>query len=708
MESYLAASHYDLTTPDGKITRLSGTQVEVSIENISSVFVGYQIDPIHLSFNFKSTLAQLGLNARTDGIELDRKMNAAKAYLTLEPLSPVGHHLLPLLSEGAYIGKLFAADPRRRVREPSYLFRMFGRADQQGRPLLSLGGNDDRDQLLLEIIEGRTVAFLTLLDGALEYDNTILGILPTFAKAIHHPELKIRSLLQLDQIWRPQAPRTLQNNKILLVRTLPLHIRTVFGRVVDTLLPKGFRHTSANILQPDTKASGDIYELFGSSSEELRTIPIEFYTLEPHREYVFFNDRDQLRTALDDPKTLFKAFETAPAPKHQVATVFIVKGDQLKRLSPSDWISREPKMTEFPLLMHPERQAFLVERYIQQQPSYPFLKAIENGLITSEGVLFSRHFPSPLMKQMLLNDQIHRYLKGIYFQYPSQTYGDFFSHEDRTLLLDLAKFGIPAYWVDGSSQKVLQYIPKPGKDSGMFVPLDKIEIFLKATLFGIYGSNLIEPSYETELTELLRGLLQLAQESSHPLLNPSTPLALVTGGGPGAMGLGNRVAKSLGILSCANIMDFRGKKDAVINEQQQNPYIDAKMTYRLDRLVERQAEFNLDFPIFLYGGIGSDFEYGLEEVRRKIGAAPPYPIILFGDPDYWRRKITSRFHLNLEYGTIANSEWISNCFYSAPTAKAALQIYQQFFQGTLKIGKNGPIYKDGFFSQKPQEKPTSP
>ena len=43
-----------------------------------------------------------------------------------------------------------------------------------------------------------------------------------------------------------------------------------------------------------------------------------------------------------------------------------------------------------------------------------------------------------------------------------------------------------------------------------------------------------------------------------------------------------------------------------------NPYIDAKVTYRLDRLVERQAEFHLDFPIFLMGGIGADFEYSLE------------------------------------------------------------------------------------------------
>ena len=55
----------------------------------------------------------------------------------------------------------------------------------------------------------------------------------------------------------------------------------MFGRVVDSLLPKGYHHTTASILQPDTTVSGDIYELFGASDAELADIPLEFYTLNP-------------------------------------------------------------------------------------------------------------------------------------------------------------------------------------------------------------------------------------------------------------------------------------------------------------------------------------------------------------------------------------------------------------------------------------------
>ncbi len=702
MESYLYPNHFDLVTPDGKITKIRRENgqavVEVTIENISPAFVGYKIPKELIIFNFKSLLAQLGLNATLEGLELSAHEHRAVCRLRVEAIGPVAKLMLPLLSEGAFLGKLFAADDRRRVRDPEYLTRMFGRSDREGRPLLSLGGMQGTDGLILEKIEGRAVAYLALLDGVLTYDKAIEGLLPTLAKGLHAPEVSLRKLLKLQQVWMPKIPKIVHKDDILLVKTLPLHIRTVFGRVVQEMLPQGVSHTSASILQPDTQASGDVYELLGSSEKEIRDIPLEFYTLEPHREHVFFADRDQLQSALEDKEILFKAFETAPAPIHHLASVFIVKGEQLLSLKPTDWITREPRMSEFPGVINPERQAAAVEKYIHLQPSYPFLKAIENGQITSEGILLSRYFPSPLLKQMLLNDQIHRFLKRIYFQSPSLTYGEFFSHEDRSMLLDLAKFGIPTYWVDRTSRKVLQYLPKPGKDSGMFVPAESAEIFLKATLFGVYGSNLLEADYEKELQELLEGVLKLREQVRHPLLGPGTPIALVSGGGPGTMSLGNRVAKSVGVLSCANIMDFRGKKGAVVNEQQQNPYIDAKMTYRLDKLVERQSEFHLDFPLFLMGGIGTDFEFALEEVRRKVGATSLTPVLLFGDPAYWAEKITPKFKCNLKSGTIAGSEWISNCFFCVQTAAQGLNIYKQFFGGTLKIGPQGPIYEKGFVS----------
>ncbi|BBI16595.1 LOG family protein [Neochlamydia sp. S13] len=697
---FLETKYLDLVTPDGIITHLGpineNTRVAtVFINQIPSLFVGFEIDLNHIFFNIKSTLAQLGVNGIGIEYQLDKQNGCAEVKVHLSALGKIGAEMLKQIEVGATIGRLFAADERRRVRDPDYLLRMFGRSDRWGRPLLSLGGLHGSDHLILDKVDGRTVAYLSLLKGRGEYASTIHGFLPTVAKALKS-SLSMREILKLHQEWELDQPREVNKDELLLVRTLPLHIRTVFGHVAQELLSTEVQHTTASVLQPDTYASGDVYELYGNSQREITDIPLEFYTLEPYREHVYFSDRDQLQSCLEDTHVLFEAFKTAPKPIENRAAVFVVKGEQFLNLKPETWITRTSRFQEFPKWGHGARQALMVERFIEQQPSYPFLKAIDDSSITSQGILLTRYFPSPFMKRMLLSDQVQRCLKGIYFQYASQSHLEFFSAEDRALLHDLNKFAIPVFWVDETSHKVLQFVQKPGYDSGLFVPLGKIETFLNSTVFGIYGSNLLEGNFETELRKLLKGVIEMRQEMNHPLLKKDTPLALITGGGPGAMEVGNRVAQEYQMLSCANIVDFRAGPQTVVNEQRQNPYIDAKMTYRLDKLVERQAEFNLDFPIFLEGGIGTDFEYSLEEVRRKVGSVPSNPVLLFGEPAYWRQKITSRFQLNYTTGTIKGSEWITNCFYCIQNAQQGLKVYREFFQNKLKIGKTGPIYEEGF------------
>jgi len=699
-ESYLYPGHYDLVTPDGVISKVlsraeRSMEVELSIVEISPAFVGFALPKELLSFNFKSTLAQVGLNAKLNSFELDKKHLKASLKLTITSLSTLAAQMLPFLEEGAYIGKLFAADDRRLVQNSYYLDRIFGRSDREGRPLLSLGGMKGSGKLTIEQIDGRVVAFLALKEGRMEYEESVQHFFPTLGLALKN-KMAARDLLRLHQFWRPQATRIVEKGEMLLVCSEPLHIRTVFARVVDSLLPEGVFHTTANILQPDTEASGDIYELFGSSKTEVSDIPLEFFTLEPHREHIFFSDRDQLKECLENPQIIFETFDKAPEPKSHRAAVFVVKGSQLLGLKKEDWIVREPYLQPFPGISQTQRQAHMAERYIEQQPSYPFLKAMEKGLITSQGVLFTRFFPSPLLKRMLLSYYVCSLLRGIFFQIPSHSSGEFFSQEDRAMLIDLVHLGMPVYWADTRSGKLLQYMQRPHKTSGLFVPIDKVKTFLKSTFFGIYGSNLTGGNVEAELKILLEGIAKMKQELSHPQLSSETPLALVTGGGPGMMEIGNRLAQSLGYLSCANIVDFSPKDGSVVNEQKQNRYIDAKMTYRLDHLVERQAEFYLDFPIFLTGGIGTDFEYSLEELRHKVGARPNSPILLFGPPAYWKQKISSRYKANLQAGTIKGSEWVSNSFFCVQSAKAGLKVYRDFFENKLPIGKNGPLYEEGF------------
>ena len=567
----------------------------------------------------------------------------------------------------------------------------------KGAPLLSLGSDPNSDQLVLDNVDGRIVAFLPLLKGVVEYDNAFEPLLPTFGKALLNPNLRLRDWVSLHQRLNTRAKKFVKPKNVLLVKTAPLHICTAYARVVDELLPKGIFHTSASILQPDTHASGDIYELFGKCDSELKDIPLEFYTLEPYKEHVFFSDRDQLRSHLEDPQYIFDAFKTLPKEKGMRNAIFIVKSGQLVNLKTEDWTKTHAQKEEFPEDIFSSRREAMINRYIEQQACYPYLKGIQEGNITSQGVLFTKFFPTPLLKRLLISDPVIRNLKGIYFQNPSYEQGEYFSHEDRALLADLSKHCIPVFWADSSTNLLLQYIHKPNKDSGMFVPINYTHAFINATMIGVYGSNLLEGDFKQDLTTLLRLLKNNQDQFNHPLMNSDTPLALVTGGGPGAMSIGNQVATELNILSCANVVDFtHTHHKGVLHEQEENPYIQAKMTYSLDRLVERQAEFHLDLPIFVLGGIGTDFELALEEVRRKIGSCNLNPVLLFGKQEYWEQKITTRFQINAKTGTTKGSEWVSNCFIHVSSPEEGFEVYKRFFEGTLPIGNKGPIRKRGF------------
>jgi len=68
-ESFLFYGHHDLITPDGKIVSITSRTADVMhctaiIENIGTPFIGYLLAKEQLSFNLKSTLAQIGIDAK--------------------------------------------------------------------------------------------------------------------------------------------------------------------------------------------------------------------------------------------------------------------------------------------------------------------------------------------------------------------------------------------------------------------------------------------------------------------------------------------------------------------------------------------------------------------------------------------------------------------------------------------------------------------
>jgi predicted Rossmann-fold nucleotide-binding protein len=275
--------------------------------------------------------------------------------------------------------------------------------------------------------------------------------------------------------------------------------------------------------------------------------------------------------------------------------------------------------------------------------------------------------------------------------------------EDRAMLRDFANASIDVYWMNPRSKILTKYVPKKGKVSGMFVPIPKIKVFQDATVIGFYGSNLMGIENEEEIKTFLQGLLKLREEVNHPLLHPKKELMVLTGGGPGIMEMGNRIAVELGILSGGNAVDLSNPPYAktLIHNQALgddiNPYVQAMMTYRLEQIIYRQAEFHLDLPCILRGGTGTDFEFALENLRTQLGLREHIvPTLLFGTEEYWVNKITARYHQNILSGTIAGSEWVSNTFFLARNATEALDIYSRFFKGELFMGTAYKAFDRGF------------
>jgi predicted Rossmann-fold nucleotide-binding protein len=154
------------------------------------------------------------------------------------------------------------------------------------------------------------------------------------------------------------------------------------------------------------------------------------------------------------------------------------------------------------------------------------------------------------------------------------------------------------------------------------------------------------------------------------------------------MGIANKVAYDLKILSLAHLCNFAFEP--------MNPHLDGKMTYRIERMIERQAEFLVKLPIFFIGGYGTDLELSLEVVGRQVGSYELTPILLFGEVDYWVEKITSRFTLNHKSGTLRSGEYLSNCLIQVSSGEQALEVYKQFFIHKLHLGSSGRVYPRGF------------
>jgi predicted Rossmann-fold nucleotide-binding protein len=677
---------WDLVTPDGYISKIvnrSGLTmtVYVTVNDIPEYFVGFDASQDSLMFNIRSVLAQLGIDAVLRSLFLRSTHRDATIELELVAFGPVAREFLSRMTLGMYVGRIFCALPERLVKSVDYIKRIESHKDWYGRPLLSCGEQHNTSTLEIHELEDRAIAQIPLLPGVVQYSGGIYGLLDTLCLGLKSKEISMRGLLKLHQQLLQGEKKIVNNNDILLVSTQPLCIQSMFGRVAQDRLPEGYRHTSASIIAPTTIFSGNIYELHGESTDTIKAIPMEFYTLQIHREHVYFEDRREIHDKLNDDNLLhrYRTHLTSQPRDKKISTMFF-KGSQMTNPSNIDWniITLNRKSSES-------------DDKITNQSENLFLNAIEKDTITSQGVLISRYFPTYHIKPFLLNNKVLSKLKGLYFTTPSLEYDDYFSYQDRSFLSDLWNVSLPVYWI--SNNGLLRYVQKSKHEVGFFLPEERHDCYQSSALVGVYGSAVTSDLEKETLKYMLEGIRDIVKNTNKTNYNEVT---LVTGGGPGVMEAANKVAKSMGIASCGHVVDFK-HANGDTSEQSVNVYLDGIMTYRLDELINRQGNFKLDIALFFPGGIGTDTELMLELVNRKTSHKVKTPIFMFGDESYWKMKLNAFYTANLSAGTLKGSEWISNSVYIVKNNKKALAILKDYYDGTLDIGPQKKYNEVGYY-----------
>ena len=613
-----------LSSTPAEVMNIEKDFYHLAIKELPPLFLGFQNPDSNCFLNPAFLLRLMG--ARFEIIEIKKDRLQGSIHLVVRSNLP--------LEIGQKVGSLFIKDDRFLVHKKSFLEEL------KKEHLLDLNGFDVQsyeDHLTLKLkthdtnyrLIGYSHNFLDLSDAAIE------------------------KLL-------------VEDSKGAILKFHPIQHDTLYLVADICLEPKG-AHTPL------------LHHLNGQN--------FNLYTESCYRQKISFFSARGLRSALENPANVKKILSFTPSEENRSA-LFLTSLDQLEEPLESNWVSVPSSKIDLPHVIRNDRQHQLLERFLEEQPEYPVLEAIQDGQLNSEGVLFVTYLPSFFLRGHFLQKMVRKKIKRIYFLNPSKKTPGFFSHADRSFLLDLNAHGIEVFWFDRQTDKILQFCERVLDYTGIFLPPNRIEEYHKSLSIGIYGSSSVTKDIECDIKTILQGLLDMRQESLHPLLNITKTLSVSTGGGPGVMNVANKVAYEMGILSIAHLCNF--------SFEPMNPHLDGKMTYRIEKMIERQAEFLVKLPIFFIGGFGTDLELGLEIVGRQVGSYEVTPILLFGEKEYWEQKISSRFILNVKTKTLRSGEYLSNCLIQVETGDQAVAVYKLFFTQKLALGNNGRIYSRGF------------
>jgi predicted Rossmann-fold nucleotide-binding protein len=278
--------------------------------------------------------------------------------------------------------------------------------------------------------------------------------------------------------------------------------------------------------------------------------------------------------------------------------------------------------------------------------------------------LFMRYFPNLFEHLAISNAALEGKVKRLIFRHASYEHGMFLSARDHGRLADYQGLGVEVYWCNDVRKHVATHVYRGLR--GYFMEASKVEAFKTPLIVAIYGST--RPLPKTDEENLERLLVNLSAFFGGSI-------AILTGGGPGAMQQATNIAHSLRIPVGANFIETV--------DQRTNQTADFYQTFQGRSRHSRQRWFEVaSFHIFCMGGVGTLEEVGLTLTDMKLGIIELSPVVFFGasgDEPYWW---PLRRQLEVMVGNARAPAWLR----SHVLMTADPDEIPQFYRRTLGLG----------------------
>lgn len=249
------------------------------------------------------------------------------------------------------------------------------------------------------------------------------------------------------------------------------------------------------------------------------------------------------------------------------------------------------------------------------------LDRLEDG---ARATLLLGYFPNLVEHTQICTAALAGKIRRLVFRRASYEHGGFFSARDHGRLADYEALGIEVFWCNDARRHVATHVFRGLR--GFFLEPATVERFRSALIFAVYGSS--KPLAAPQLAKM-RALF----EQLRALFGED--IAIMTGGGPGAMQQATDIAHEMGVLVGASFIETV--------DQATNQSAGFYQTFQGRSRQSRQRWFEVaSFHLFFMGGVGTLEEVGLTLTDMKLGVIEHSPVVFFGHHEgepYWKHQL---------------------------------------------------------------------